>query len=57
MEIAGDAAALARGNPEVGASRVEDDLEVLGRGADGDLREVLGGGRVSVNAVSEAAAA
>jgi hypothetical protein len=40
VEVAGDGVALGGRNPEVGASSVEDDLEVLGRGTERDLREV-----------------
>lgn len=40
VEVAGDAAALLGGNPEVRAARIEDNLECLGRGTDGDLGEV-----------------
>lgn len=40
VEVAGDGAAGLGGDPEVGASGVEDDLEVLRWVADGDLGEV-----------------
>jgi len=40
VEVAGDGAALRRRHPQVGAAGIQDDLEVLGRRADGDLREV-----------------
>lgn len=40
VQEASNAVAGLRGNPEVGASRVKDDLESLGRRADGDLGEV-----------------
>jgi hypothetical protein len=40
VEVAGDRVALGRGNPEVGGSSVENDLEVLRRGTEGNLREV-----------------
>lgn len=40
VQEAGNAVAGLRGNPEVGASRVKDDLESLGRRADGNLGEV-----------------
>lgn len=58
VEVAGDAAALLGGDPEVGAARIEDNLECLGRGTDGDLGEVCsksvlgvtrgGGGRLTL---------
>lgn len=41
VQVAGDGAALLGRHPQVRAAGVEDDLEVLGRIADGDLREVL----------------
>lgn len=40
MEVAGDRVALRGRNPEVGAAGVEDNLEGLGRSAEGDLGEV-----------------
>lgn len=40
MEVASDAATLLGGNPEVGATGIEDDLEALGRSSDSDLGEV-----------------
>lgn len=40
VEIARDRAAFGGWNPEVGAASVENDFELLGRGADGDVREV-----------------
>jgi len=41
VKVAGNRAALGGWNPKVRASGVEDDLEVLGWVADGDLGEVL----------------
>lgn len=40
VEIASDGTAVRRGDPQVGAASVEDDLELLGRVADGNLGEV-----------------
>jgi hypothetical protein len=40
VEIAGDRVALSRGNPEVRAAGVENNLEGLGRSSERDLREV-----------------
>jgi len=42
VQVAGNRAAVTAGNPQVGAARVQDDLELLRRSADGDLGEVLG---------------
>ena len=41
VEVAGNGAAVTAGNPQVGATSVQNDLELLRRSADGDLREVL----------------
>jgi hypothetical protein len=41
VQVAGDGAAVTTGNPQVGATGVQNDLELLRRSADGDLREVL----------------
>ena len=41
VEVAGNGAAVTAGNPQVGATGVQNDLELLRRSADGDLREVL----------------
>jgi len=41
VQVAGNGAAVAAGNPQVGATGVQNDLELLRRSADGDLREVL----------------
>jgi hypothetical protein len=41
VQVAGNGAAVTAGNPQVGATGVQNDLELLRRGADGDLREVL----------------
>ena len=43
MKVAGDGAALRRRDPKVGAAGVENDLERLRRGSDGDLGEVCWG--------------
>jgi hypothetical protein len=40
VKEAGNRVALRRGNPEVGATSVEDDLEALGGSTNGDLGEV-----------------
>jgi hypothetical protein len=40
VKVAGDRAAIATGNPEVGASGIEDNFEGLGRRAKGDLRVI-----------------
>ena len=40
VKIASDGATLRRRDPKVGASGVEDDLELLRRGADSNLGEV-----------------
>lgn len=40
MQVASDAAAGLGGNPKVGAACVQHNLEGLGRGTDGDFREV-----------------
>jgi hypothetical protein len=42
VEVAGNRVAALRGDPEVGASRVENDLEGLGRRTERNLREVWG---------------
>jgi hypothetical protein len=42
VQVAGDRAAVTAGHPQVGATGVQDDLELLRRSADGDLGEVLG---------------
>jgi hypothetical protein len=41
VQVAGNGAAVAAGNPQVGATGVQYDLKLLRRGADGDLREIL----------------
>ena len=40
VEVAGDGAAVCGWDPEVGATSVKDNLELLRRVADGNLREV-----------------
>ena len=40
VEVAGDRATLGRRHPQVGATSVKDNLELLGRGTDFDLGEV-----------------
>jgi hypothetical protein len=40
VQVAGDATAGLRGNPEVGGAGVQDDLEGLRRVTNGDLGEV-----------------
>ena len=40
VEVASNRATVRRGDPQVGAASVEDDLELLGRVADGNLGEV-----------------
>jgi hypothetical protein len=40
VQEASNAIARLRGHPEVGAARVEDNLECLGRSANGNLGEV-----------------
>lgn len=40
VEVASNGATVRRGDPQVGAAGVEDDLELLGRVADGNLGEV-----------------
>jgi hypothetical protein len=40
VEVAGDRAAIATGNPEVRASGIEDNFEGLRRRAKGDLRVI-----------------
>ena len=44
VQVAGDGTALSRWNPEIGATCVQDDLEVLRWRANGDFREVYGSG-------------
>jgi hypothetical protein len=41
VQVAGNGAAVTAGNPQVGATGVQNDLELLRRSADGDLGEVL----------------
>jgi hypothetical protein len=41
VQVAGDAAAVLAGHPQVGASGIQHDLELLRWGADGDFTEVL----------------
>ena len=40
VEVASNGATVRRRDPQVGAAGVEDDLELLGRVADGNLGEV-----------------
>lgn len=40
VEVASNGTTVRRGDPQVGAASVEDDLELLGRVADGNLGEV-----------------
>lgn len=40
VEVTGDGAAVRRRDPQVRAASVEDDLELLGRVADSNLREI-----------------
>jgi hypothetical protein len=56
VQVAGDRVALGRRDPEVGAARVEDDLERLGWRAEGDLGEVWAGSAAAGRDVNSAQA-
>jgi hypothetical protein len=44
VQVAGDGTALGGWDPEIGATCIQDDLEVLWWRANGDFREVYGSG-------------